>query len=263
MPENCRRPGGGARVRCRMALAGSALSGRHVETPQPAASQAGTSPRQVRLRCGSKHAKATQMGRGSMNSADPTDLESPNRVPRDVLHVGKSSGNAPKKISQEDADVRSEQPQPKPDTRKTDGNDPAKHPASDPTAADGPKGIKGAFRKHPVAMVVCLGLIVVGIIAGIAWYLHARHYESTDDAFIDGRPVLVSPEVSGKHYQRQRHRQSDRKRWRPARDHRPAQLQSRSRSGRRANPARRSDHKKHRCSDCGSEEPRSIRPRSR
>ncbi|HEY3679536.1 MAG TPA: HlyD family secretion protein [Bradyrhizobium sp.] len=46
-------------------------------------------------------------------------------------------------------------------------------------------------------MVVCLGLIVLGIIAGIAWYLHARHYESTDDAFIDGRPVLVSPEVGG------------------------------------------------------------------
>ena len=46
-------------------------------------------------------------------------------------------------------------------------------------------------------MVVCLGLIMVGIVAGIAWYLHARHYESTDDAFIDGRSVLVSPEVSG------------------------------------------------------------------
>ena len=46
-------------------------------------------------------------------------------------------------------------------------------------------------------MVACLGLIAVGVIAGIAWYLHARHYESTDDAFIDGRPVLVSPQVSG------------------------------------------------------------------
>ena len=40
-------------------------------------------------------------------------------------------------------------------------------------------------------------MIVVGVIAGIAWYLHARHYESTDDAFIDGRPVLVSPQVTG------------------------------------------------------------------
>src|SRR5450432_3489680 len=48
-----------------------------------------------------------------------------------------------------------------------------------------------------IAMVVCLGLIVIGVIAGIAWYLHARHYESTDDAFIDGRPVLMSPQVTG------------------------------------------------------------------
>ena len=71
------------------------------------------------------------------------------------------------------------------------------NPASEQTEAQGPKGIRGAFQKHPIAMIVCLGLIVVGIIAGIAWYLHARHYESTDDAFIDGRPVLVSPQVSG------------------------------------------------------------------
>jgi len=28
-------------------------------------------------------------------------------------------------------------------------------------------------------------------------YLHARHYESTDDAFIDARPVIVSPQVTG------------------------------------------------------------------
>jgi membrane fusion protein (multidrug efflux system) len=46
-------------------------------------------------------------------------------------------------------------------------------------------------------MIACFGLIVVGVIAGIAWYLHARHHESTDDAFIDGRPVLVSPQVTG------------------------------------------------------------------
>lgn len=58
-------------------------------------------------------------------------------------------------------------------------------------------GLKGAFRKHPIAMIVCLGLIVVGLIAGIAWYLHARHFETTDDAFIDSRPVLVSPQVTG------------------------------------------------------------------
>ncbi len=67
-----------------------------------------------------------------------------------------------------------------------------------PDAGDkGSRGIKAAFRKHPVAILICGGLIVLGAIAGVIWYLHARHYESTDDAFIDARPVLVSPQVTG------------------------------------------------------------------
>jgi membrane fusion protein (multidrug efflux system) len=61
----------------------------------------------------------------------------------------------------------------------------------------GASGFAGAVRKHPVAMIVCLGLIVAGVIGGTLWYLNARHYESTDDAFIDGRPVLISPQVTG------------------------------------------------------------------
>ncbi|MEI9924887.1 MAG: HlyD family secretion protein [Bradyrhizobium sp.] len=78
-----------------------------------------------------------------------------------------------------------------------------KDPDKNPDEADsepkeqGPTGFSGAIKKHPVAMIVCLGLIVAGVIAGTLWYLHARHYESTDDAFIDGRPVLISPQVTG------------------------------------------------------------------
>ena len=57
--------------------------------------------------------------------------------------------------------------------------------------------ITAAFHKHPIAILVCGGLLVVGAIAGVIWYVHAEHYESTDDAFIDARPVLVSPQVTG------------------------------------------------------------------
>jgi membrane fusion protein, multidrug efflux system len=131
-----------------------------------------------------------------MSSADPTDVGSPTQISRDVLHIGRSR-NTSRRASQEASDVRSEKPQPKPDTGKTSLDDPKKDPASDQTETQDPRGIKGAFQKHPVAMIVCLGLIAAGLIAGIAWYLHARHYESTDDAFIDGRPVLVSPQVTG------------------------------------------------------------------
>jgi len=40
--------------------------------------------------------------------------------------------------------------------------------------------------------------VLCAIIAGIAWWLHARQYETTDDAFIDARTVPISSQVSGK-----------------------------------------------------------------
>jgi len=136
-----------------------------------------------------------------MSSADPIDVGPPTLALGNTLSRGRSSADRPADTSDpawpEDTDVRSEKPrtnpEAKPESRKTD----RKPPETDPTQGPDPEGIKGAFRKHPIAMVVCLGLIVVGVIAGIAWYLHARHYESTDDAFIDGRSVLMSPQVTG------------------------------------------------------------------
>jgi len=143
-----------------------------------------------------------------MSSADLTDAGSPTPNPGGALvklpvRTGASFKIDPKKSSDgepdkpEDADLRAERPQPKPEEqeeqRKTDRAEPNVNQPDD----HGPKGIRGAFQKHPIAMIVCLGLIALGIVAGIAWYLHARHYESTDDAFIDGRSVLVSPEVGG------------------------------------------------------------------
>src|SRR3978361_61669 len=128
-----------------------------------------------------------------MSSADPTDVDLPVAKGPSKPSSKMGSGNAYEQATEEVADARSERPQAKPEDRKTDRAEPIEEPAQD----NGPKGIKGAFQKHPIAMIVCLGLIAIGIIAGIAWYLHARHYESTDDAFIDGRPVLVSPQVTG------------------------------------------------------------------
>jgi membrane fusion protein, multidrug efflux system len=132
-----------------------------------------------------------------MSSVDPMEVGSSSSASGDTLRRGRLSEKRPTNTSdpglQEDTDVTSEKPQANPEDQKTDH----KPPETDPTQEQGPKGIKGAFRKHPIAMVACLGLIVVGVIAGIAWYLHARHYESTDDAFIDGRSVLVSPQITG------------------------------------------------------------------
>jgi multidrug efflux pump subunit AcrA (membrane-fusion protein) len=60
-----------------------------------------------------------------------------------------------------------------------------------------PKGLKAAPRRHPFAVIICGGLIIIGAIGGFAYYVHESRYESTDDAFIDARPVLVSPQVTG------------------------------------------------------------------
>jgi membrane fusion protein, multidrug efflux system len=50
---------------------------------------------------------------------------------------------------------------------------------------------------HPVAFGVSAVLLVAILIAGLVWWLNARHYESTDDAFVDGRPVAISALVAG------------------------------------------------------------------
>ena len=127
-----------------------------------------------------------------MSSADPTEV-SPS--------LGETVRNdeTTTRSRRQPAEARSNPDEQKaPDDKKT-GVEPSEvdREEDDGRKDDGRKGLKGAFQKHPIAMIVCLGLIVVGIVAGIVWYLHARHYEDTDDAFIDGRPVLISPQVTG------------------------------------------------------------------
>jgi membrane fusion protein (multidrug efflux system) len=57
--------------------------------------------------------------------------------------------------------------------------------------------IRSRVREHPY-WIAALVLVVLGIVvAGIVWWLHARHFESTDDAFIDARTVAISAQVSG------------------------------------------------------------------
>ncbi len=45
-----------------------------------------------------------------------------------------------------------------------------------------------------------VGLLVVAtlVIAGVLYWLHARHYETTDDAFIDGHISQIATQVSGR-----------------------------------------------------------------
>ena len=53
-------------------------------------------------------------------------------------------------------------------------------------------------QRHPyisIAVLIVLLLIAVGL---VLWWLNARQYESTDDAFIDARTVTIGAEISGR-----------------------------------------------------------------
>ena len=60
---------------------------------------------------------------------------------------------------------------------------------------DKPK--KPPFYKRPVLMAVLIGVFLLAAIVVTVWYLNARQFESTDDAFIDGHTIPVSPQVAG------------------------------------------------------------------
>ena len=60
---------------------------------------------------------------------------------------------------------------------------------------DGPK--KPSLFKRPLFWIV-LVLVVGGlIVGGLLWWLNARQYESTDNAFIDSHIVRIAPTVAG------------------------------------------------------------------
>jgi membrane fusion protein, multidrug efflux system len=54
-------------------------------------------------------------------------------------------------------------------------------------------------RKHKRRFfIVLLCVILVVLVAAFLYWLHARNYESTDDAFIDAHLVHIAPQIAGK-----------------------------------------------------------------
>jgi len=80
-----------------------------------------------------------------------------------------------------------------PDRRRSDvqdGSDSRQEPRKRTSWRD-------TLRRHPwwvAAAVIATVLIAIGV---LVWWLDARQYESTDDAFIDARTVAISAQVSG------------------------------------------------------------------
>lgn len=60
-----------------------------------------------------------------------------------------------------------------------------------------PPPAKRPLYRRPAFLIVAGVILVAALVYGLRYYAYARAHESTDDAFIDGRVVQVSPKVSG------------------------------------------------------------------
>ena len=56
---------------------------------------------------------------------------------------------------------------------------------------------RGLLRRHPFAFVIGLILFVLLAAGGYLYWDYARHFESTDDAFVASRQFPIAPKVSG------------------------------------------------------------------
>lgn len=74
------------------------------------------------------------------------------------------------------------------------------NPASDQSDEKDESPPKKPVPRWRKVLYIVLGVLVVGGIAvgATLYYLAARHYESTDDAFVDGYLAQISPRVSGR-----------------------------------------------------------------
>lgn len=65
---------------------------------------------------------------------------------------------------------------------------------------DGDKGDEPppkSLRERPGLLIGGAIVLIALIVGGILYWLHARQYESTDDAYVDGHIVRIAPQVSG------------------------------------------------------------------
>jgi membrane fusion protein (multidrug efflux system) len=58
-------------------------------------------------------------------------------------------------------------------------------------------GIRRMGPRRRILVLAAAGLAFAGLAVGIPYYLYAISHESTDDAFIDGHIIAISPRVSG------------------------------------------------------------------
>lgn len=85
---------------------------------------------------------------------------------------------------------------PKPSgAQDSSGNHPANSPA--PDADEASRAPMSPARKRLNA-VIGVTVLTICVVAGVLYWLHSRHYESTDDAFIDSNQSQIASQVNGR-----------------------------------------------------------------
>src|SRR5262252_2870357 len=69
------------------------------------------------------------------------------------------------------------------------------HPEQDRGRGDEPR--RGLLRRHPFGFVISLVLFMLAAAGGYLYWDYARHFQSTDDAFVAARQFAIAPKVSG------------------------------------------------------------------
>jgi membrane fusion protein, multidrug efflux system len=64
-------------------------------------------------------------------------------------------------------------------------------------AGAGASGRRGGLTRHPAARAIGVVGLLVLLIAVLLWWLYARNFQNTDDAFIDTHFTRVAPRVAG------------------------------------------------------------------
>jgi membrane fusion protein, multidrug efflux system len=69
------------------------------------------------------------------------------------------------------------------------------HPEQDREGGDEPR--RNLLRRHPIAFLLGLVLLIATAAGGYLYWDYAEHFESTDDAFIAARQFAIAPKVAG------------------------------------------------------------------
>jgi len=51
--------------------------------------------------------------------------------------------------------------------------------------------------RNRLLLLIAVAIVIIGVLYGLWYFLVAAHYESTDDAYVAGNVVQITPQVSG------------------------------------------------------------------